>query len=178
MTAWIAQLPDGYEGYAWARVYYTKYPDATCLVRVHAGRNTVDVIEQFDGGEVYSNLAGRVIPAAAVVAWCPTAPPGPSPAAQLQQRLDDWLVGRDLVDGVRYYAREAWRARGEPYGNDAELTLTLDGATLYGVVNHTATNAAWAFREDDALHKYLEELGYYYELGYAWSLHLYRVKKK
>lgn len=81
------------------------------------------------------------------------------------------LRERCLLDSdLHFYTREAWCDRGEQYGRTADLTLTLDGAALYDVVNFTMPELGPV---QDAFVEFLGSLGYWYELGYAWSLHMY-----
>ena len=90
-------------------------------------------------------------------------------ATQLQLRIEGWLREHDLLDrDLHFYNREAWCERGEQYGRTADLTLTLDGAMLYDVV-HSSSFAV----THDAFVEFLATLGYWYEIGYMWSMHLY-----
>jgi len=101
-------------------------------------------------------------------------PPKPSPeqvqmlAAQIQQ----YLVQNKLDYDSGIYTQEQWRARGEQYGTDAVLTITTEGP-LYDVLNFHG--GASTYREEEKFRSFLEKLGYYYELGYAWSVHIYPI---
>jgi hypothetical protein len=74
-----------------------------------------------------------------------------------------------------WYSQRTWRARGEQYGREGLATLTFEGSPLYRVLN-----MPWELREGFALGERLrqiaEEHGFWYELGYSWSLSLYEIR--
>lgn len=85
--------------------------------------------------------------------------------------INAWLdkdEGRKRGD-ARVYTKQEWRDRHEPYGNDAICTLVIDGSPLYDAFNYGTYG--WKTAEDfgDLCHS----LGCWYELGFAWSVHIY-----
>lgn len=78
--------------------------------------------------------------------------------------------GKVLRGDARLYTKSEWRKRGEPYGNNAVCTLVIDGSPMYDVLNYGGSG--WQISE--RFHDMLGELGYWYELGFAWSVHIYR----
>ena len=87
--------------------------------------------------------------------------------AELQRKVQDWLNYREFTDDTMFWSRERWLARKENMCDDADLHLTTEG-NLYELVNGND--------EDDLrgeLNKLLERLGYWWEHGYAWSIHFY-----
>jgi hypothetical protein len=84
-------------------------------------------------------------------------------------KLSNELFGDD--DRHKFYGRQEWKERGEPYGNDAILTIVIEESGWYTVLN------AGDIPGCDAAVKRLEELStrnkVYHELGYAWSMHFY-----
>jgi hypothetical protein len=81
--------------------------------------------------------------------------------------VEKWLKERELFRDTRVYTREEWRERGEPYGNGAVATIATEGP-LYAIMNYGE-----APRTLELLIGFLEKMGLWYELGYAWSIHLY-----
>ena len=100
-------------------------------------------------------------------------------SSELAARIEKWLKdyksdGHDmeLMYDARVYTQEQWKARGEKYGNDAVVSITTEGP-LYMVLNSEYGEAGWKIEED--FRNFLESLGgYHYELGYAWSVHIYK----
>lgn len=89
----------------------------------------------------------------------------------LRKDLDAWLDadGGRLRGDARIYSAEEWADRGEPYGRTSALTLTIDGSPLYMALNHG--EPSWDIMEElDAI---ANRHGYWWELGYAWSVHFY-----
>jgi hypothetical protein len=83
--------------------------------------------------------------------------------------LNEWLASHEYMKGdAKIYTTQEWRDRGEKYGRGAFCTLTLDGSPLYNMVN---------YMEMPKLHEEFQEMlrknGFYYDLGYAWSMHIY-----
>jgi hypothetical protein len=77
---------------------------------------------------------------------------------------------RDLAGDALWYSATEWRDREEDYGNDAALTLVIDGSPMYPVLNltHPADHATY-----EEFSRCVESLGYWFELGYSWSVHFY-----
>jgi hypothetical protein len=91
----------------------------------------------------------------------------------LTAALNEWLDKDDslLRGDARLYTKEEWNDRGEEYGKKADLTLTIDGSPLYRALNYGEPD--WSYME--ALNALAKRYGYYYEQGYAWTVHFYKV---
>lgn len=96
------------------------------------------------------------------------------PHHPLVTRVENWLKQNSLDYDARVYTQAAWRARGEPYGNDAVITITTEGP-LYELLNWGSTERAYV--EQEKFKKFLKSLGFYYELGHPWSVHLYPLAR-
>lgn len=98
-----------------------------------------------------------------------TATKPPSDMATLQRAIEAWLKYRKLEGDHHFYSPEAWCARKEGIGECASLTLITEGP-LYRAMNGW-TKKCNAIQEE--LRRLLERHGYYYDMGYRWSLHFY-----
>jgi len=83
-----------------------------------------------------------------------------------------WLKERGLTYDTHLYTPEAWRRRGEKYGNGSLFTITTEG-TLNHILNYPESKADLLLI--DQFQAFLKELGIYYEQGFAWSLHFYQT---
>jgi hypothetical protein len=95
--------------------------------------------------------------------------PHKSKCRKAERLLEEWLAAHEYMRGdAKVYSTEDWRARGEKYGRDAFCTLTMDGSAMYDMLNNM---------EMPKLHEefveFLTKHGFYGELGYAWTLHIY-----
>ncbi len=85
-----------------------------------------------------------------------------------------WLLRNEIPpEDVNFYTRSDWALRGEQYGRDSVLAATFEGSPLYHVLNDTSNDRATSARLYEELCALLAAHGYYYELGYSWSLSLY-----
>lgn len=58
------------------------------------------------------------------------------------------------------------------YANDESITMTFEGCgSIYDVINGYSRNSNFA----EAFNQLLDRYGYYYELGNAWNLSLYKL---
>jgi ubiquitin-protein ligase len=91
-----------------------------------------------------------------------------------RRAIEQYLQSRELSHDSHVYTQEEWRARGEKYGNEAPLTITTEGP-LYALLNR----GDWETAADELadFNRFLESLGLYYELGYAWTVHLYPTER-
>lgn len=91
---------------------------------------------------------------------------------EIAEAVREWLKAMELDFDTRVYTRTEWRKRGEKYGNRAIITIATEGP-LYDLVNNYVGGAAgrefWGQWE-----RFLADLGLWHELGYAWSIHLYK----
>jgi hypothetical protein len=89
----------------------------------------------------------------------------------VRQKILDWLQDYDISTSmVHVYTQDEWRARNEPYGNDAAYTITMEGE-LYTIMNNPT--GPEDVRLSQEFVAFLESLGFEYEMGFAWSIHLY-----
>jgi hypothetical protein len=88
--------------------------------------------------------------------------------SSMQQDYEAFLKKHDLDIDTHFYTQDEWQARGEPFGNNAELSLTFEGA-LYHLLNYHGGELA------DAFYAIAGKYGYYVDLGYAWSAHFYKL---
>jgi len=96
----------------------------------------------------------------------------PSSAVEaMRQELEDYWRAQDLWFDTRWYTPQEWAERGEEYGHKAVLNLTCEGP-----LNH-ALNYGWEehppFHTQTRSQEIAEAHGYWFELGYAWSVHFY-----
>jgi hypothetical protein len=102
-----------------------------------------------------------------------TTPRHRAAVAPLKHAVQRYLKRKGLNGpDVHYYSKRAWQERGEPFGNDAPLSMTFEGG-LNHVLNYPETRAAQQVRTDleDLAHAH----GFWWEQGYAWSLHFYAL---
>ena len=83
------------------------------------------------------------------------------------EEYKQFLKENELDVDVGFYTKEEWCARGEPFGNTAEISMTFEGA-LYEVLNYDGGDLAEKF------YAIAEKHGYMVEMGYAWSAHFYK----
>lgn len=93
---------------------------------------------------------------------------------RLKLAITSWLLRNELfVEGIAFYTRTEWALRGEPYGRNSVLAMTFEGSALYQILNDSLGDRGLSARVEDDFRRMLSGLGYYFELGYAWSLSLY-----
>lgn len=93
---------------------------------------------------------------------------------RLKLAITSWLLhNKFFVEEIHFFTRTEWALRGEPYGRNSVLAMTFEGSALYHVLNDTLGDRSLSARIEDDFRRMLAGLGYYFELGYAWSLSLY-----
>jgi hypothetical protein len=93
---------------------------------------------------------------------------GPAPAELLAQALDAYLRPNGFMYDARFWSPEEWAEKGETtMGEGAELHLTYEGP-LYTALNYGRGVEYAKILEIANSH------GYWFELGYAWSMHFYK----
>jgi hypothetical protein len=93
---------------------------------------------------------------------------------RLKIAITAWLLRNQfLTDEIRFFTRSEWTLRRETVCRNCVLTMTFEGSVLYHILNDTFDDRALGARLEDEFRRLLEELGFYYELGYAWCLGLY-----
>lgn len=75
-----------------------------------------------------------------------------------------------MMEGVRFFNRTEWNARGEEFDRDSLLTMTYEGNLFYEMINGGET-LGQQLRLD--LENLLESLGYGYEPNINWSLSVF-----
>ncbi len=108
----------------------------------------------------------------------PTTPPAkPVSAFVLMTTLDAWFKRKKVhFDPLAqtWYTNLEWKQRGEKYGENAPVSMIIDGSDLYMILNHpngpVDTRLARQFGAE------LDKLGYYYEMGTATTLHFYAIE--
>jgi hypothetical protein len=88
----------------------------------------------------------------------------------LRQSVQRWMEKHDLAGHALWYSAPEWRDRREDYGNDAALTLVIDGTPMHRLLNRPSAADRPLFDEFTFL---VAALGYRCELGYSWSAHFY-----
>lgn len=82
--------------------------------------------------------------------------------------LMGWMTTVEVsLKSVVFYPQSGWLLRKEEYGNDAPLTMVIDGSELLPALNYHGGQLKEEFD------KICEDLGYRYELGFCWSVHFY-----
>ena len=89
-------------------------------------------------------------------------------AEELRQKLYHYLHAKELDFELTFYTQDEWRARGEPWGDEAVLSITTEGELCHLLNGLTGDGS-----QVDEFQEYVESLGYWYEMGYRWSLHFY-----
>lgn len=79
---------------------------------------------------------------------------------------------KDLKGDAFVCTHDEWLSRGEPYGRDSLATMAMDGSSFYNVFNGYA-NRDQSEAVITKLTTELNKAGFHYELGFAWSLHIY-----
>ena len=105
----------------------------------------------------------------------PGRPRDPLDPAALKANIELYLHRKDLSRDSSIYTPEQWRQRGETVGRNAILTIATEGP-LYSLINRPEWRGAASEHADFT--DFLGSLGVYYELGHAWSLHLYPLESR
>lgn len=93
---------------------------------------------------------------------------------RLKLGITAWLLRNQfLTDDIRFFTRSEWTLRRESVCLNSVLVMTFEGSVLYHILNDTFADRAMSARLEDEFRRMLEELGYYFELGFAWCLGLY-----
>jgi hypothetical protein len=89
-----------------------------------------------------------------------------TPLRAMQSELKRyWKNNKLLTADVHFYSRKEWEDRGEDYGQDSELSVTYEGP-LNTELNYGNGRVYEATRQ-------IAEHGYWFEMGFAWSMHFY-----
>lgn len=91
---------------------------------------------------------------------------------QFLELLTVWMKKNHLATDSRIYTQQQWRERKEEYHNDADFVIVTEGG-LFRILNFDDPY--------DLTHEFsdlLESFNYYYELGHAWNLGLYKIDEE
>lgn len=91
---------------------------------------------------------------------------------ELKREIDLYLETHGLHDDTGVLTQDEWKARGEKYGNEAPITITTEGNLGRLLNGHMEWNQ-YTQEELAEWDRFLDSLGLFWELGYAWSVHLY-----
>jgi len=91
------------------------------------------------------------------------------PVERVEKAVRQWAKELDIsLTDTSFYSQEDWAKRKERFGNQAEVSITTEGELnlilTYGTYPHAR----------DSFYELIEKLGYWFELGYSWSIHLYK----
>jgi len=95
------------------------------------------------------------------------------PTTALKREVQAYLKKWGLDYDVHWYSKTKWRERGEPFGNEADLSLTFEGP-LYEALNYGSYGGYRAGGAQDFLAEVGRKYGYFFEQGYAWSGHFHK----
>jgi len=95
------------------------------------------------------------------------------PATAMKNEIKRFLKRNGFDYEVTWYSKAAWQARGERFGNEADVSLVFEGP-LYEALNYGSYGG---YREGGAVDFFAEtarKYGYFFEQGFAWSGHFYK----
>ena len=87
-----------------------------------------------------------------------------------EKLLNQFIKKYSYIAGdAKVYSQVEWDDyRREKYGRNAYATMVIDGSGFYEMFNWYSLK-----KELEEFHKMLEEHKFYFELGEAWSVHVY-----
>jgi hypothetical protein len=83
--------------------------------------------------------------------------------SKLIRMLKLWLRKNELDGDTKFYTIDEWKARDEPYHNDAEFVIVTEGGLNF-VLN---------YGDSTEFYDLINSFGYYCELGHSWNLGFY-----
>jgi hypothetical protein len=93
---------------------------------------------------------------------------------KLIETVKGW-IGRWKIGGDNhFFTPKEWQKRGEEIGSYADLTLTCEGQ-LNHILNGYVSDSRHLI---DDFSRVVNGTGYYWEWGYAWSVHFYKMEEK
>lgn len=84
---------------------------------------------------------------------------------RMKSAIYEWAIKEGILDDAQFYSNQEWNARREKIHNDALLILTIDSSGLYNFFNGGC--------DTEEFEDLVESFGFYYEMGYAWSIGFY-----
>jgi ubiquitin-protein ligase len=115
---------------------------------------------------------GEILYIGGVKDWRPRKPIRWDTPEDLKAIVEQYLRRRHLHHGATVYTPGEWEERGERYGEHSVLTITTEGP-LGELLNYADGEGAQEELAD--WEAFMKSLGLWWELGYAWSVHLYPV---
>ena len=96
---------------------------------------------------------------------------------RLRTELQAWITERNLGRGVRFYTSHEWfDEKGESIGRGAVLHAVIEESPLCAMLNHYSEDLPVGVKStEEELNEFLAERGFYWELGFVWSLHVSRL---
>ncbi len=107
---------------------------------------------------------------------------------EIATKIESWLKKNKLTGMVRiYFNNKCWcwydgrkkviedikATEYFEYGNDDTISMSFEGE-LYEVLNYHCDDKRWE-RLEDEFTTLLNSYGYYFELGNAWNLSVYKI---
>jgi hypothetical protein len=93
---------------------------------------------------------------------------------RLRLGVYEWLVDHELDRDAKFYTRDEWKARKEPFLADSALVLVFEGG-LYRVMNGCDRDSIKLYGE---LEQSVRGFGYFSELGHAWNMGFYALPSR
>lgn len=90
---------------------------------------------------------------------------------KLRETIQNWMNKWDVGGDNKFYTPKGWEKRGEEVGVYADLTLTCEGQLNHILNGHVAD----ARHLTDDFSRVVKGAGYWWEQGYAWSIHFYKI---
>ncbi|HFF3789678.1 hypothetical protein [Enterobacter hormaechei] len=87
---------------------------------------------------------------------------------RMKKAITEWAIKDSLLHDATFYSQAEWLSRGEDMHDDALLVLTIDSSGLYHLLNYGC--------DTEEFEDLVESFGFYYEMGYAWSLGFYALE--
>jgi len=93
-----------------------------------------------------------------------------APIEIVKAELIEWIEKNEL-EVCHFYSRHEWEVvKGEDMAKGASLTINIESSPLYTMFNYGQDS-----RLLEELTAILEKHGYYWELGFSWSLHFWKI---
>jgi hypothetical protein len=87
----------------------------------------------------------------------------------LYKKIARWLKDNKLDYGVTFYSTLEWQKRGEKYGDKSMFTIAGECEFFRALNGYYDDNMATY----DKFEEFLNSLGYWFEMGYSWSIHIF-----
>lgn len=84
---------------------------------------------------------------------------------RMRETVEEYMIKEGLVGDASFREISQWKARDEPYLNDALLILLIDGSPLHTIMNYGG--------DQDEFDDLVASFGFYAELGFSWCIGFY-----